>query len=91
MPANTPAETPAGLAAASNCLACHDVSSRRVGPSFREVADRYKGQSGAAAMLAQRVRHGGQGVWGPVPMPANAGIADEAVERIVGWILDGAP
>lgn len=81
---------PAQLAASANCMACHGVDKRLVGPSFREVAERYRGQPGASALLAGRVKNGGQGVWGQVPMPANATIPDEDVRRIVGWILDGA-
>nr|HRO61039.1 c-type cytochrome [Burkholderiaceae bacterium] len=81
---------PAQLAASANCMACHGVDRRMVGPSFREVAERYRGQPGAAALLAGRVKNGVQGVWGQVPMPANATIHDEDVRRIVGWILDGA-
>ena len=72
-------------------MACHGVDNKLVGPSFRQVADKYRGTPGAAALLAGRVKNGGQGVWGQVPMPANATIPEDDIRRIVGWILDGAP
>lgn len=82
---------PAQLAVEGNCMACHGVDNKLVGPSFRQVADKYRGTPGAPALLAGRVKNGGQGVWGQVPMPANATIPEEDIRRIVGWILDGAP
>ncbi len=81
---------PAALATEANCMACHGVENRGVGPSFRQVADKYRGTPGADALLAGRVKNGGQGVWGQIPMPANAAIADDDVRRIVAWILEGA-
>jgi cytochrome c len=82
---------PAQLAVEGNCMACHGVDNKLVGPSFRQVADKYRGTPGAAALLAGRVKNGGQGVWGQIPMPANATIPEDDIRRIVGWILDGAP
>ena len=82
---------PAQLAVEGNCMACHGVDNKLVGPSFRQVADKYRGTPGAPALLAGRVKNGGQGVWGQVPMPANATIPEDDIRRIVGWILDGAP
>jgi cytochrome c len=84
-------KAPAALAVEANCMACHGVDNRAVGPSFREVADKYRGTPGSAALLAGRVKNGGQGVWGQIPMPANATIPEDNIRRIVGWILDGAP
>lgn len=84
-------KAPAALAVEANCMACHGVDNRAVGPSFREVAEKYRGTPGSAALLAGRVKNGGQGVWGQIPMPANATIPEDNIRRIVGWILDGAP
>jgi cytochrome c len=82
---------PAQLAVEGNCMACHGVDTRIVGPSFRQVADKYRGTPGAPALLAGRVKNGVQGVWGPIPMPANGTIPEEDIRRIVAWVLDGAP
>jgi cytochrome c551/c552/cytochrome c553 len=81
-----------GLAIArrSGCLGCHDVEAKRVGPSFRELAARYGGDGGAAARLAGKVRAGGQGAWGPVPMPPQPQLADVDLAALVKWVLEGA-
>ncbi len=69
------------------CIACHALDQRIVGPSFREIARRYAGDSGAPARLAAKVRAGGQGVWGPVPMPAAGAIPDPELATILDWVL----
>jgi cytochrome c551/c552 len=69
------------------CVACHSVDKRIVGPSFREVAAKYSGDGAAAARLEEKVRAGGTGVWGNVPMPPNPAIAEGDLRQIVGWIL----
>jgi len=69
------------------CSGCHTLDKRVVGPSFREVARRYAGDAGAAARLAAKIRAGGQGSWGQVPMPPAAGIADADLATLVGWVL----
>jgi cytochrome c551/c552 len=69
------------------CSACHALDSRVVGPSFREIALRYASDSGAAARLAAKIRAGGQGAWGAVPMPPAPGIAEADLARLVGWLL----
>jgi cytochrome c len=69
------------------CAACHAVDSTVVGPSFKEVAAKYRGQSGADAQLAARIRNGSSGVWGPAPMPPNPTVADADLDAIVKWIL----
>ncbi|MFP5406016.1 MAG: c-type cytochrome [Gammaproteobacteria bacterium] len=79
------------LAADANCTVCHAQDKRSVGPSFRDVAQRYRGQPGAEALLAGRVKNGNGGVWGSVPMPANSQVPEDDIRLIVGWILDGAP
>jgi cytochrome c len=88
------ASTPAGggdavtqLMNANACTACHQVDKRVVGPSFREVAAKYAGDTAAAGVLAKKIRAGGSGVWGAVPMPPNAGMTDADITHIVNWIL----
>jgi cytochrome c len=81
---------PAALARESNCLACHATASRMVGPSFREVADRYRGDAKAEATLSGRVRVGVQGNWGAIPMPPHPNLSDEDARSLVRWILSGA-
>ncbi|HYC38220.1 MAG TPA: c-type cytochrome [Usitatibacter sp.] len=78
------------LARRNACLSCHGVDQRIVGPSFREVGQRYHGQAGAEARLLQKVRAGGSGAWGAVPMPANPALAEEDARALVRWILRGA-
>ncbi len=78
------------LAMNSGCLACHQVDTKLVGPSYKDVAAKYKGQDGARDMLVQSVINGGVNKWGPVPMPAKGGrtdVSDEDVGKIVDWIL----
>jgi cytochrome c len=75
------------LAAKNGCLACHSVDKKVVGPAYKDVAAKYKGKKGAAAMLAAKVKKGGSGVWGPVPMPPNPNVNDKDLQKIVAWIL----
>lgn len=72
---------------ANACVGCHAVDKRVVGPSFREIAAKYAGDAGAAARLAAKIRTGGVGAWGQVPMPPNPGIADADLQAMVGWVL----
>lgn len=74
------------LAKAKACLACHSIEKKLVGPAFTDVAAKYKGQEGAAAMLAQKVQTGGKGVWGSIPMPASKVTPEEALV-LARWIL----
>jgi cytochrome c551/c552 len=69
------------------CLGCHTADKALVGPAFRDVAAKYRGDPAAAARLAQKVRAGGQGVWGQVPMPANPGLSDADARLLVDWVL----
>jgi cytochrome c len=69
------------------CLGCHAVAAKVLGPSFQEVAAKYKGDAGAPAALAAKVRAGGVGSWGQIPMPPQAGPTDDELKAIVGWIL----
>lgn len=75
------------LAKKHNCLACHQVDKKLVGPAYKDIAKKYKGQAGAAAKLAQKVKQGGSGVWGQIPMPPNAAVPDADVKKLVDWIL----
>lgn len=75
------------LLAAYACNGCHALEERVVGPSFKEVAGKYAGNADAAARLAAKIRAGGQGVWGAVPMPPNPGLSHADLKAIVGWVL----
>jgi cytochrome c len=81
-----PARADEALARKHNCLACHQVDKKVVGPAYREIAKKYKGQN-VAAKLQEKVKRGGQGVWGPVPMPPNAAVPDGDIKTLVEWIL----
>jgi cytochrome c len=88
-PARTAVATADGEALAKqyNCLVCHQAGSKVVGPSYRDVAAKYRGQPGAAAMLAAKIRKGSSGVWGEVPMPPKPDMPDADLQRLVDWIL----
>ena len=75
------------LLSANACAACHTLDRRVVGPSFREVAAKYSGDGEAPGKLARKVKEGGAGAWGSVPMPPNAAISDGDLTQIVAWIL----
>jgi cytochrome c len=75
------------LAKKHNCLACHTVDKKLVGPSYKEVAAKYSGDASAPAKLFDKVKKGGQGVWGQVPMPPNPQVPDADVKALVSWIL----
>lgn len=74
------------LATAKGCMACHGVDKKLVGPAYKDVAKKYKGDKAAAGKLADKVMKGGVGVWGQVPMPANNVTKDEAA-KLVKWVL----
>jgi cytochrome c len=76
------------LAQKSGCLACHGVDKKVLGPAFKDVAAKYKGDKSAEGKLVEKVKKGGSGVWGPMPMPANSPqVKDEDIKSIVQWIL----
>ena len=81
------AQADEALAKAKNCLACHQIDKKIVGPSYKDVAKKYAGQKDAEAKLAEKVLKGGSGVWGPVPMPPNATVKPEEATKLVKWIL----
>ncbi|MDE2440612.1 MAG: c-type cytochrome [Betaproteobacteria bacterium] len=74
------------LAKAKNCLSCHAVDKKLVGPAFKDVAAKYKGDAGAADKLAAKVKAGGKGVWGEIPMPPN-NVTPEEAKKLVTWVL----
>ena len=69
------------------CAACHAIDKKIVGPSYQEVAAKYKGDSKAASMLVDKVKKGGVGTWGQIPMPPNAQVSDADIKSLVDWIL----
>ena len=75
------------LAKAKNCMACHAIDKKLVGPAYKEVAAKYKGDKAAEAKLVDKVKKGGVGVWGQIPMPANAQVSDADAKTLVKWIL----
>jgi len=83
-----PASAPAlDLAKAKNCLSCHSVGAKVVGPGFKDVARRYAGQPDAEDKLMQKVLKGGSGSWGVVAMPANSQVTEAEARTLVHWIL----
>ncbi len=83
----SPAFANAELATKKNCLACHAVDKKLVGPAYKEVAAKYKGDAGAAAKLADKIQKGGVGVWGQLPMPANPQVSPDEAKTLVAWVL----
>ncbi|MNT78071.1 Cytochrome c-551 precursor [compost metagenome] len=81
----------ARLASSGTCVACHAADRKMIGPSYQDVAAKYRGNTDAHALLAQKIRQGGGGTWGAMPMPPNPGVSDDDLKRIVDWILAGAP
>lgn len=79
------------LAQKNACMGCHAVDRKLVGPAYRDVAAKYKGNKGAAATLAAKIKTGGFGVWGQVPMPSNPGLSDADTKLLAEWALAGAP
>ncbi|MDN4035611.1 c-type cytochrome [Massilia sp. YIM B02443] len=77
----------ADLAKAKNCMTCHTVQTKLVGPAYKDVAERYAGQKSAEDKLVQKVLKGGAGVWGPVPMPANPQVSEAEARTLVKWVL----
>jgi cytochrome c len=82
-----PAQASEQLAKKHNCLACHTVDRKMVGPSYKDVAAKYRGDKDALKKLAAKVKNGGQGVWGAVPMPPNTTVPDADINALVKWIL----
>ncbi|PRF44401.1 c-type cytochrome [Burkholderia multivorans] len=79
------------VARSNACLGCHAVDRKLVGPSFKDIAARYKGDPQAVAKLSKKVKDGGSGVWGAIPMPAHPRMSDADLRSVVEWVLAGAP
>lgn len=88
--ASAPALANLDLAKKSNCMSCHTVDKKLVGPSYQDVAKKYAGNKNAVALLSGHVKKGSKDVWGPIPMPPNAAVKDADIEILVKWILAGA-
>jgi cytochrome c len=82
-----PAHASLDLAKAKNCTACHAVDKKLIGPAYKDVAAKYTADKDASAKLAKKVREGGVGVWGQIPMPANPQINADEAAALVKWIL----
>jgi len=85
--ASSPAFAQLDLAKSKNCLACHAVDKKVVGPAYKDVAAKYAGDKGAVEKLTQKVMKGGSGNWGVVPMPANPQVSEAEAKQLVQWIL----
>ena len=82
------ADAAEALAQKNGCMACHSVQQKVLGPAFKDVAAKYKGDKTAETKLIDRVKKGGSGVWGPIPMPANSPqVKDEDIKTIIQWVL----
>lgn len=73
----------------SDCMTCHAANNKIVGPGFNEVATKYKGEKGAPDSLAKKIKNGGAGVWGAIPMPAHPSLSDADAKLLAQWILEG--
>ena len=82
-----PALADQALATAKNCMACHAVDKKLVGPSYKDVAAKYAGDKSAGDKLAAKIQKGGSGVWGPVPMPANTQVSEAEAKKLAAWVL----
>lgn len=76
------------LAKSKGCLTCHGVDNKLLGPSYKEVAKKYAGQTDAETKLADKVVKGGSGVWGNIPMPPNSRVTPEEARQLAHWILN---
>ena len=85
--AASPALADEALAKAKNCLACHAVDKKLVGPSYKDVAAKYAKDKGSVDLLAAKIMKGGSGVWGPVPMPANPQVNEAEAKKLATWVL----
>ena len=82
-----PAMADEALAKSKNCMACHAIDKKLVGPAYKDVAKKYAGQKDAEATLVTHVLKGSKGIWGPIPMPANANVNEAEAKQLVAWVL----
>lgn len=78
------------LATKNACTGCHAPDRKILGPAYADVAKKYAGQKDAVTMLAESIRKGGAGKWGPVPMPAQPALSDADLKALAAWVLAGA-
>jgi cytochrome c len=83
----SPALADLALAQSKNCMSCHAVDKKLIGPSFKDVAAKYKDNKGAVDLLAGKIVKGGSGVWGPIPMPANTQVNEADAKKLAAWVL----
>jgi len=83
-----PTHASQALATARNCMACHGVANKLVGPSLRDVASRYQGRADAASLLAEKIAKGSAGAWGSLPMPAQPQVSAAEATTLAQWILE---
>jgi len=84
---STPALADLTLAMSKNCMSCHAIERKLLGPAFKDVALKYKDDKGASDMLVNKIIKGGSGVWGPVPMPANMQVSEAEAKKLAAWVL----
>ncbi|GAC1390065.1 MAG: c-type cytochrome [Variovorax sp.] len=82
-----PAMADLALATSKNCMACHAVDKKLVGPAYKDVAAKYAGQKDAVDHLSTKIIKGGSGVWGPIPMPANTQVNEAEAKKLAAWVL----
>ena len=82
-----PAMADLALATSKNCMACHAVDKKLVGPAYKDVAAKYAGQKDAVDKLSAKIMKGGSGVWGPVPMPANTQVNEAEAKKLAAWVM----
>ncbi len=82
-----PAIADEALARSKNCMACHAVDRKLVGPSYKDISKKYAGDGSAVAKLATKIQKGGSGVWGAIPMPANPQVSDADAQKLAAWSI----
>ena len=83
----TPAWADLALATSKNCMACHALDKKIVGPAYKDVAAKYAGDKTAVDRLTAKIQKGGAGVWGPMPMPANTQVSEAEAKKLATWVL----
>jgi cytochrome c len=84
---SSPVLANADLAKTRNCLSCHELQGKKIGPGFKEIAAKYAGQKDAADKLSVKIKKGGSGAWGPVPMPQNDHVSEAEAKQLAAWVL----
>ena len=84
---SAPALADEALAKSKNCMACHALDKKLVGPAYKDIAAKYAGNAQAVNMLAGKIQKGGSGVWGAIPMPANPQVNDADAKKLATWVL----